>query len=98
MTLAATDPQIIALVGRLSLHYPQPALNEDANADRWADWCADLRHLPADIIAAACRDWRQSPAKYAPTPGQLLENCGGLRMRKILLQRAEDAIALLEAA
>jgi hypothetical protein len=60
------------MVDRLAWHYPRTARPANARRAVAEDWLADLAHLPADIIDAACAAWRRAPNIYAPTPGQLL--------------------------
>lgn len=94
----ATEEQIMFHVGKLALHYPQPDLAEGANKSRWNDWFDDFADVPEDVLAAACRDWRRSPSRFAPSPGQLLELCVGFKIRRLLANRAELAISELESA
>lgn len=35
-------------------------------------WLADLADYPADIIDAACAEWRRGPNRFFPRPGELL--------------------------
>lgn len=55
------------LVARLMNHYwtadDHPAMRQ-AQAE---DWLEDLAELPPEVVAAACREWRQSSHKR-PTP------------------------------
>lgn len=60
------------MVDRLAWHYPRTARPAAARRSVAEDWLADLAHLPADIIDAACAAWRRAPHDYAPTPGHLL--------------------------
>lgn len=69
----AAPSAITANLERLFAHYPQAPLTDSQLQGRWADWLDDLATIPPLILAAACRDWRRSPAAYAPTPGQFLE-------------------------
>jgi hypothetical protein len=81
---------ILDRIAALALHYPARPLT-DAQAERLAaDWIADLGHLPADILDAACRDWRRSANGFAPTPGQLLALADPIfRGRAFYLEAAE---------
>lgn len=83
-------------VGKLVLHYPQPSLPEGANASRWDDWFDDFADIPADILAAACRDWRRSDSRFSPSPGQLLALCVSIRYRPMLAAKAARIIERLE--
>jgi hypothetical protein len=91
--VGATDIEIATLIEGLRRHYPAQPLD----ADGWGDWYDDFADVPPDIIAAACRDWRRSDNRWAPTPGQLLALCVDAKIRKHLSRRAEEAITLLEA-
>ncbi len=93
--IGSTEEEITLHVGKLILHYPQPSLPVESNASRWDDWFDDFADVPPDVLAAACRDWRRSDAKFAPAPGQLLKLCIG--SRAVFAKRAAEAIALLEA-
>lgn len=69
------DPRAVMVeLERLFAHYPAPVGGWDgaAGRERWKDWLADVGHLPLDIIRAACRDYRRSPERFAPSPGQWL--------------------------
>lgn len=91
----ASRTEIVRHVGALSLHYPQPDLPEAAHATRWDDWLSDFAEVPADILEAACRDWRRSAERFAPSPGQLLEKVKWIAYRKSMLTRAQMAISRL---
>jgi hypothetical protein len=64
--------EIAEMVDRLAWHYPRTARPAAARRSIAEDWIADLAHLPADIIDAACASWRRAPNVFAPTPGHLL--------------------------
>lgn len=93
----ATEEQITAEVGNLSLHYPQPQLAERENESRWEDWFDDFTDVPPDILTAACREWRRSDARFAPAPGQLLKLCVGIEYRQVLAKRAAACIEAISA-
>lgn len=66
-------PVLIApTLERLFAHYPVTDLSEASHRTRWRDWLDDFADVPADVLEAACRDWRRSPERFAPSPGQLL--------------------------
>lgn len=96
LLIPAGDHAVISAVGRLSLHYPQPSMDAEANASRWDDWCDNFADVPADLLAAGCAAWRRSPARFAPSPGQLLALCQGARFRRRLAEDAAAVIAHLE--
>lgn len=68
----ASPSEIAEMVDRLAWHYPRTTRPAAARRSVAEDWLADLAHLPADIIDAACAAWRRAPHDYAPTPGHLL--------------------------
>jgi hypothetical protein len=68
----ATPGEIAEMIDRLAWHYPRTARPAAARRTIAEDWIADLAHLPADIIDAACAAWRRAPNDFAPTPGHLL--------------------------
>ena len=59
---------------RLSLHYAIPQMTETERDSFWADYRADIGHIPGDLIEDACEQWRRDPArKFFPRPCELLE-------------------------
>jgi hypothetical protein len=70
----ATPGEIAEMIDRLAWHYPRTARPAAARRSIAEDWIADLAHLPADIIDAACAAWRRAPNDYAPTPGTSLRS------------------------
>jgi hypothetical protein len=97
--LVGSSAEVVTMqVGKLSLHYPQPSMDENANATRWEDWFDDFGDIPADILESACRAWRRSDNRFAPSPGQLLAKCVEVKTRQYLEQRSAKAIELLEQA
>lgn len=89
----ATDIEISYWVTRLRRHYSNAPLDQDG----FDDWVMDLGDVPLDVLIAACRDWRRSPAKWAPTPGQLRELMVDLKIRRTLAERADTVLRMLEA-
>tara|TARA_R110002073_G_scaffold303806_1_gene472266 strand:+ start:4355 stop:4861 length:507 start_codon:yes stop_codon:yes gene_type:complete len=90
-SLSPANPNEIAqLIRRLAWHYPQPPRLAAAQRAIAEDWLADMAHLPADIIDAACAQWRRAANEYAPTPGQLLALANPIwEQRRTLAIRAE---------
>lgn len=93
-------PEVVVLhVERLNRHYPAPGLDEAAQAARWEDWIEDFADVPEDVLVAACRTWRRSSARFAPSPGQLLATIGGEdhwgRRRAVYARRAREVLALV---
>lgn len=71
--LVPAKPETIGrLIEALMWHYPAPPRSEEAAASVAADWLRDLRHLPEDIVDAACAGWRRGQHAFAPSPGHLL--------------------------
>lgn len=97
--LAASPSQIMTELARLQAHYPDQGRPESLSDERWRDFVSDLSDLPPDVLAAACAGWRRSPARFMPTPGQLLESAGRIMAyRRAYLQRVDRVIAELAAA
>ena len=65
--------EIVEILGRLCLHYPVAELTEKQQELRWSDYIRDLRRFSRGEIEAMCARWRQSPERFFPTPGQLLQ-------------------------
>lgn len=96
------EDQAIRLLEGLFLHYPARALSVAESAVIWADWVEDLGELPEDVLSSACRMWRRSSERFAPSPGQLLAKVGGSKHwgleRRGYVRRASETLAILEAA
>ena len=96
----ASEAEMIVLLERLFLHYPAPVHSDAANAMRWLDWLDDFGDMPPDVLAAACREWRNGDNRFAPAPGQLKALVGGKdhwgKMRVAYLERAQAVLAILE--
>lgn len=71
MQPASLDEVREVMVSLLS-HYPSRRMSAPERASVAGDWLVDLSKVPADIIAAACQEWRRGTNTYAPNPGQLL--------------------------
>jgi len=94
----ADGMEIAALVERSLNHYPRADLNDLARENRLEDWYDDLSDVPADALRAAFRDYRRSTARFAPTPGQILELARRYdEAPRVGLQYARKAIERLEA-
>lgn len=82
----ATPNEISDAIVALLRHYPTRSHSETAAESVLRDWTSDLGRYPADIVAAACQQWRRQPHEYAPTPGQLLAIAEPIRrMREFYL-------------
>lgn len=73
--LTPAEPETIkVLLGRLSLHYPMANRSEAQFALMMDDYLEDLNFIPSDILANACRRYRQSiENKYFPRSAELRE-------------------------
>lgn len=81
-------------IERLASHYPR--MERDGVASQfWADdWLEDTGHLPPCVVEEACAEWRRSPERFMPTPGQLLEKAERIHGHRLAeLRRAEDLAA-----
>jgi hypothetical protein len=96
----ASTTAIVKHLTRLSWHYPQPDLPQEALVSRWGDCIEDFKDIPEDLIDAACILYRNSTAQFAPTPGRLKEMIGGEnywgRARQLYERRARQLIEILE--
>ena len=94
-SLTPARPEEVALhIEALALHFP--TLRRTAAEHRVANrhWIEDLADYPSDLIAEACRQWRNSPKDRFPTPGQLKALVDAmLAHRRLLAKRAEAFIA-----
>lgn len=103
LSAGAGDEAIVAYITRLRTHYPpSPELSETLSMLRWEDWFNDLAAWPLDVLVDACDAWRRSPARWAPTSGQLRDAVGTdpaqmAHSRRWLAEIARSAIAELEA-
>jgi hypothetical protein len=96
------EDEAIRLLEGLFLHYPARALSLAESAVIWADWVEDLCDLPEDVLSSACRMWRRSSERFAPSPGQLLAKVGGPKHwgleRRAFVRRAIEVLAIVEAS
>lgn len=94
------ETEAIRTLEALFLHYPARALSQAEHGLIWGDWIDDLADIPADMLASACRMWRRSSERFAPSPGQLLAKVGGSKHwgleRKAFVRRAEEVLSLVE--
>ncbi len=89
----ATAKEIGGHVGTLMLHYPPRTLSPSDRRIVAEDWLSDFGDVPADILQAACQQWRRSPNTYAPTPGHLLELAKPpLETRRLWLRLATEIL------
>ena len=69
------DREIAGQIARLLVHYwteNMPATMREAQAQ---DWLSDLREFSPEVVAEACRQWRQRPGGKRPTPGDIRSIC-----------------------
>jgi len=95
LAMVPVEPRgMVALLEALFQHYPPRQLSEGGEKQVWKDWAEDVGHLPPAVLAAACRAYRRSAARFAPTPGQLLALVDpGYTVR---LRAVQHAIKLLD--
>lgn len=80
----AKPAEIAALVEALMWHYPAIQRSEAAAKSVARDWLRDLGHLSAELVDAACSNWRRGPNAYAPMPGHLLAYADPVHVRRAL--------------
>lgn len=81
----------------LALHYPAMARNEGESRVVVRHWIEDLEGWPADVIAEACRRWRNSTERFFPTSGQLKAKAQDiLDHRRALGRRAREFLTICE--
>ncbi len=71
MMTPASPATSLAWIERLAVHYPRQPRNDREAELLYEDWADDLAGLPADIVAAACAQYRNTPARFMATPGQI---------------------------
>jgi hypothetical protein len=87
------DGRAAIAIERLSGHYPRTD-RDDTAFEFWAeDWLEDIRHLPPCVIEEACAEWRRSPERWMPTPGQLLEKAERIMGHRLAELRRAEALA-----
>lgn len=85
--------QIAGHIERLTLHYWTKSLDPASMRLYLRDWVEDMRHLPVDVLASACAQWRRSDKAFMPTPGQILALADPiLRYRRSLANRAASLL------
>lgn len=71
-SLTPARPDEVAMaIEALALHFPTLRRNEAEHRMVARDWIDDLEGWPADLIAEACRLWRNTTKDRFPTAGQL---------------------------
>lgn len=96
-TRPATQTQFAVILEKLWLHYPEHRLDAAEQKLVKQDWWRLMGHLPADILQAAADAYVLSPARFAPTPGQLLALVvKPMSYRKALADRARETLELIQ--
>lgn len=94
----ASRNEILAVITRLLVHYPVPQMDERLSELRMEDWCADLSLVPLDCLEYAAAAWRRSTARFAPTPGQLLDKLPPwYELRRVMLDRASRVMEIVDS-
>lgn len=93
----AAQGQFAVILEKLWLHYPENRLTPAEQKQVKQDWWRLMGHLPADILQAAADAYVLSPARFAPTPGQLLALVAKpMGYRKALADRARETMDLIQ--
>jgi len=93
LSMPARPDEIALLVERLASHYPASPRDEVGDRMVAEDWMEDLAEFPADILKAACAQYRRSTARFMATPGQILALAEPiLASRKIVTERFRSAL------
>lgn len=97
-SLTPAEPEEIALsIESLALHYPAFNRSSAENVVANGHWLEDLEGWPADIIAEACRQWRNSAERFFPTSGQLKAYAQDILDHRLALgRRAKEFLMLCE--
>lgn len=70
--VGSTAKEVMAMLGKLALHYWRPDFSEQQAKLLFADFVEDLREYSPERIEAACTAYRRNPEnRFFPTPGQL---------------------------
>lgn len=88
----SSTAEIMGELKALSQHYPRRQLSASDQVRWFEDYAADLAHAGFDAmdVRVACTNWRTSPEKHMPTPGQLLAYC-----RRVFRAPTSQAVAAL---
>lgn len=85
--------RLAVAIERLAGHYPRRD-HDDTAFQFWAeDWLEDVGHLPPCVVEEACAEWRRSPERWMPTPGQLLERAERIMGHRLAELRRAEALA-----
>lgn len=91
----ARPDEVAVVIEKLALHYPAISRNDREAVIANGDWLDDLAGYPADLIAEACRLWRNSTERFFPTPGQLKAKIEDIfRHRQALKARATELLLM----
>lgn len=96
----AQDSEIAVLIERLRANYPEfDDLPETVLELTVEDLINDLEGFPATLLHEACKRWRNSEARRAPTAGQLKALVAKeLRAAERVAELAANAMTMLARA
>lgn len=99
-SLTPADPNRIAVeIEALALHYPALTRTHAESRVVVRHWIEDLEGWPADIIAEACRQWRNSSERFFPTSGQLKAKAQDILDHRLALgRRATEFLQIIGGA
>lgn len=95
--LKAAEPrEIMACLGKLTLHYPMTNMSESEKTMLLEDYIDDLSHYPAWAIAEVCREYRTDPTnqffpKAAVLPAMAKKACAYQAKIKQSIERILDS-------
>lgn len=70
----ATEPEIMADLGKLLLHCPHRNLSQHEAKLLYADYIDELRKYPADVVHSVCKSYRMKPDnQFFPSLSVLVE-------------------------
>ena len=80
------------LIESLSVMYPQQSRTDADDRIRARTWISDLAEYPADLIDAACAQWRRKDTAFMPSPGQLIALIEPTLKHRQRLKRRADLV------
>jgi hypothetical protein len=92
----ARRDEVMALLGKLILHYPQMNMGDNQLQVLFEDYLDDLVEFPSSAIAAACKEYRLNPEnRFFPSIGWLVsrskDSTYPLRHRLKIIERILSA-------
>jgi len=92
----ATPQTVITMLTQLMLHYPRPDFTDGQARQVCMDMAQDFAHVPGDIMAEACREWRRTE-KWFPRTSELLAKADAmLGARKRALRDVERVLNAID--